>query len=176
MTYNKWLSPNGHAIASDKTDKIPEAAKVALDDRLQAQIDYSIDLQRIIESICHGMDIAEPKTTARHHYDMAVKYKNALQTPVSDVALDAGIVLANDELNAMLTRLNDIDGVYHWDGMFIRAALQTPASDGCATESEQLRKERDELARLVRKLVIEGCWDDESWIFARKVSAENGNT
>ena len=33
MTDEKWGSPTGHAIASDKTDKIaqPEAAKVALD-------------------------------------------------------------------------------------------------------------------------------------------------
>jgi len=44
-----------------------------------------------------------------------------------------------------------------------------------ATEAEQLRKERDELARLVRKIYIEGCWDDESWIFAKKVSEENEN-
>lgn len=78
MTYNKWPSPHGHAIASDKTDKM-----------------------------------TQPET--------------------ANVALDARIVLANDELNAMLKRLNDIDGVYHWDGMFIRAVLQTPASDGWMT-------------------------------------------
>ena len=77
MTYNKWPSPHGHAIASDKTDKMPQ---------------------------------------------------------VANAVLDANIVLANDELNAMLKRLNDIDGVYHWDGMFIRAALQTPASDGVLEE------------------------------------------
>ena len=29
MTYNKWPSPNGHAIVSDKTDKQPKSANVA---------------------------------------------------------------------------------------------------------------------------------------------------
>lgn len=35
------------------------------------QIDYSVDLQRIIEALCKGHDIPVPKTTARYHYDMA---------------------------------------------------------------------------------------------------------
>ena len=38
-------------------------------------MDYAIDLQRIIEDICRGdRTIREPSTTARYHYDMAVKY------------------------------------------------------------------------------------------------------
>jgi hypothetical protein len=49
-----------------------------LEDRLKKQIDYSIDLQRIIESLCNGRKIVEPKTTARHHYDMAMEYRQAL--------------------------------------------------------------------------------------------------
>lgn len=40
-------------------------------------VDYAIDLQRIIESICNGSDLPEPLTNARFHYDMAKKYKQA---------------------------------------------------------------------------------------------------
>lgn len=40
---------------------------------LTSHIDYSIDLQRIIEDLCAGGPIREPKTSARHHYNMAVK-------------------------------------------------------------------------------------------------------
>lgn len=39
MTYNKWPSPHGHAIVSDKTDKMtqPETANVALDALIEAR-------------------------------------------------------------------------------------------------------------------------------------------
>lgn len=81
----------------------------------------------------------------------------------------------------------DIIGIWGFDsatdewiaelGLWVGRGLETIRDAlTLATEAEQLRKERDELTRLVRQLVIEGCWDDESWIFARKVSAENGNT
>ena len=60
--------------------------------RLEDQINYSIDLQRIIESLCTGQDIVEPKTTARHHYYMAVSYqskiRDALQPHPSTVTPD----------------------------------------------------------------------------------------
>lgn len=38
-----------------------------------AQIDYGCDLQRIIEDLCRGGPIREPKTSARHHYNMAAE-------------------------------------------------------------------------------------------------------
>jgi hypothetical protein len=41
-------------------------------------IDYSIDLQRIIEDICKKRDISPPGTLARHHYFMAMDYRAAL--------------------------------------------------------------------------------------------------
>ena len=43
-----------------------------------SQSNYTIDLQRIIEDLCKGRDIREPKTGARHHYNMAVAYLAAL--------------------------------------------------------------------------------------------------
>ena len=43
-------------------------------------LNYSIDLQRIIESICNGREIVKPKTGALFHYNMAVKYQRALQS------------------------------------------------------------------------------------------------
>lgn len=51
-------------------------------ERLRAErlrgIDYSADLQRIIEALCYGNEIPEPKTGARHHYDMACKFRSTL--------------------------------------------------------------------------------------------------
>lgn len=42
--------------------------------------DYTIDLQRIIEDLVNGREIREPKTSARHHYDMACRYRAALSS------------------------------------------------------------------------------------------------
>jgi len=43
-----------------------------------AHIDYSVDLQRIIEDVCHSRDVRSPKTTARYHYDLATNYRTRL--------------------------------------------------------------------------------------------------
>lgn len=45
-------------------------------DRLKGQMDYAIDLQRIIEDLCADREIRLPGTSARYHYDMAVRYGN----------------------------------------------------------------------------------------------------
>lgn len=45
-----------------------------LEARVKAHSDYSIDLARIIENLCHGDEIRTPTTSARFHYDMAVAY------------------------------------------------------------------------------------------------------
>lgn len=37
-------------------------------------INYTIDLQRIIEALCEKRGMVEPKSTARHHYQMAKDY------------------------------------------------------------------------------------------------------
>jgi hypothetical protein len=47
------------------------------------QIDYSVDLQRIIEDLCRNRPIREPQTGARHHYEMAVAYRLASRQEVS---------------------------------------------------------------------------------------------
>ncbi len=66
-------SGNGMDCVGDGLCKGPEVSG-EVDDRMKAQIDYGIDLQRIIEAICHGYEIPTPKTTARHHYNMASEY------------------------------------------------------------------------------------------------------
>lgn len=54
---------------------------------LMAQIDYSCDLQRIIEDLCRGGPVREPKTSARRHYDMATAFLSALEaTPAPQTA------------------------------------------------------------------------------------------
>ena len=50
----------------------------ALEDSLARHSDYSIDLARIIEDLCHDREIREPQTSARFHYDMAVAYRRSL--------------------------------------------------------------------------------------------------
>jgi hypothetical protein len=42
-------------------------------DRYMDQVEYGVDLQRVIEGLCGGKEIPLPQTSARHHYDMAVK-------------------------------------------------------------------------------------------------------
>lgn len=51
------------------------------------QIDYSVDLQRIIEDLCRNRSIREPQTGARHHYEMAVAYRLASRQEVSVEAI-----------------------------------------------------------------------------------------
>jgi hypothetical protein len=46
-------------------------------ERYLSLLDYSVDLQHIIEDLCHDRDIKVPETGARFHYDMAVKYRAA---------------------------------------------------------------------------------------------------
>jgi len=71
------------------TDKATISALEAENKRLRearnSQTNYSIDLQRIIEDLCNERDIREPQTTARFHYDMAVRARdlsrNRRETP-----------------------------------------------------------------------------------------------
>ena len=77
--------------------------KAALDDRLQKQIDYAIDLQRIIEGICNDRDIAKPETTARHHYDMAISYQIKIRS-----ALQAAQVEKVEGLAEALREFDDL--------------------------------------------------------------------
>lgn len=61
------------------TDTTERAKLLALADRHIAQIDYSVELQRIIEDLCHNRPIREPKSGAKHYYEMAVAYRLASQ-------------------------------------------------------------------------------------------------
>lgn len=83
-------------------------------DRLLKQIDYSVDLQRIIEAICAGRKIPKPQTGALYHYDIAVSFQeqyahlSALQSPLPDLA---GLKL--DRYNRTpLTLEQSIDNAY----------------------------------------------------------------
>lgn len=58
-----------------------EALEEVKADRL-SQIEYACDLQRIIEDMCHGRDIREPKTSAVYYYNMAVAFRAALNGEV----------------------------------------------------------------------------------------------
>lgn len=62
-----------------------EADNKRLREARDSQMDYSIDLQRIIEDLCNERDIRDPHTTARFHYDMAVRARdlsrNRRETP-----------------------------------------------------------------------------------------------
>jgi len=64
---------------------VSAAEYAALKDRFERMIDYSIDLQRIIEDLCYSREIKAPETAARWHYDMALTYRASLtpKPPVS---------------------------------------------------------------------------------------------
>lgn len=95
-----WIQETGISLRA--------ALQSPSDKRLQDHIDYSIDLQRIIESLCHGEEIIKPKTTARHHYDMAVAYKAALQSPRVPVVDGLDIALEDaDYKNRLRQRFNN---------------------------------------------------------------------
>lgn len=51
-----------------------EAAVKALRERLDSCSRYAADLQQIIEDLCHERPVREPKTTARHHFEMAQSF------------------------------------------------------------------------------------------------------
>ena len=57
-------------------ERLPEAEKEIT--RYQQErdrwINYTVDLQRIIEALCDRRGLPEPISTARHHYDMAREY------------------------------------------------------------------------------------------------------
>lgn len=64
------LANSGYAAPIRNED--PMAEGVGFRERFNNLVDYSCDLQRIIEGLCSGGPIPEPHTSARHHYTMAV--------------------------------------------------------------------------------------------------------
>ncbi|TGR83315.1 hypothetical protein EN866_34260 [Mesorhizobium sp. M2D.F.Ca.ET.223.01.1.1] len=74
-----WDCPQQTVDASDYA---------ALKKRFGLQVDYAIDLQRIIEAICHSQDIPVPVSGARHHYEMAIAYRAALSQSQSPNTAD----------------------------------------------------------------------------------------
>jgi hypothetical protein len=60
-------------------------AKVKRQDEMRKnQLAYSCDLQRIIEDVCGGKDIRTPETSARFHYDMAVRFRRRAAQEATD--------------------------------------------------------------------------------------------
>lgn len=82
---NYYAAANPSAILALLDEKDALTARVAelternqwLDSARKELIEYSCDLQRIIEDLCARRDIRKPKTSARYHYDMAVKFSSA---------------------------------------------------------------------------------------------------
>ena len=61
-------------------------------------IDYTFDLQRIIEALCGRHGLVEPKSTARHHYHMASEYlasKAVFDPKTIEKAADIALSYAN---------------------------------------------------------------------------------
>ena len=79
------------------------------------QIDYSVDLQRIIEGLCHGRTIREPQTGARYHYDLAMDYqaratraeqeRDTLSRLMEDTASELGCASDNEAILEAIDRL-----------------------------------------------------------------------
>ncbi|WP_458760506.1 hypothetical protein ACSVBT_06860 [Afipia sp. TerB] len=71
------VSPGIHTDLSEAATRIESDAKriAELEAERINHIDYSVDLQRIIEDVCHSRPVRIPKTTARYHYDLAVGYR-----------------------------------------------------------------------------------------------------
>lgn len=64
----KWVAEGEARLVEAKA----EAAKATwLKQRCDGSEAYTVDLQRIIEDLCHGREIRTPKTGARHHFEMA---------------------------------------------------------------------------------------------------------
>ncbi|MDS1138617.1 hypothetical protein [Nitratireductor indicus] len=59
-----------------REQKLEEAEKeiTASHKERERWIDYTIDLQRIIEALCDRRGLPEPLSTARHHYNMAKEF------------------------------------------------------------------------------------------------------
>lgn len=95
------------------------------DDSLQAQIAYSAYLQQIIEALCHGHPIPEPKGTAVHHYEMAVAYRKTPQpSPQSEM-----VAVPRKTLDKIMYFLKYLEG---WQGKDGDAVVVEVAEDAIA--------------------------------------------
>ena len=77
----EWLRTNPDAVASGSDAQIINVLTMALHDisaqtdRFTEQLDYGIELQRIIYAICHGTELPESgKDGAPYHYQMAKEF------------------------------------------------------------------------------------------------------
>lgn len=100
------------------------------DDRLKKQVEYSSYLQQIIESLCDGRTIPEPKTNAVHHYEMAVSARTEQQKTAElgdRVELICSILLEYDQAEGLRSEQwvwpehKDDDG-YRGDGGYVHIA------------------------------------------------------
>ena len=106
--------------------------KIELDDRFARHLDYSADLQRIIEDLCRGGPIREPKTSARFHYDMAVAYLAATTSEPDNEALQIDLAIRNAGL--MLDPVPDGGGKWHYKLVPLAATSEPVAATHCVTE------------------------------------------
>jgi hypothetical protein len=100
------------SLSREAADRIEALAGEV--ERLKAErvshVDYSADLQRIIECICHKRDIRTPVTTARYHFDLAVKYRAEAESAERALAEALGhiAILANDMSDVVEAQYMDL--------------------------------------------------------------------
>lgn len=68
-----FLSVQGAVKASERLSEAEKEITRYQQER-ERWINYTMDLQRIIEALCDRRGLPEPLSTARHHYDMAREY------------------------------------------------------------------------------------------------------
>lgn len=88
--FERIINGNTHGGSNEKRDSdinLVRQVIAAQGDKIKSMLNYTIDLQRIIESICHDREIVRPITGAMHHYNMALEYRAATRSP--DEALEA---------------------------------------------------------------------------------------
>lgn len=104
-----------------------EAEITRLHQERERWIDYTIDLQRIIEALCDRRGLPEPVSTARHHYNMAREHLAA------ERLAGARVKATSDELSRYIERCRELSdgGEYSWWSRLseILSALAEPAGE-----------------------------------------------
>lgn len=104
-----------------------EAEITRLHQERERWIDYTTDLQRIIEALCDRRGLPEPVSTARHHYNMAREHLAA------ERLAGARVKATSDELSRYIERCRELSdgGEYSWWSRLaeILSALAEPAGE-----------------------------------------------
>lgn len=91
-------------------------------------IDYTTDLQRIIEALCDRRGLPEPVSTARHHYNMAKEFLEAKALSRTD-AVKVTEAMVEAAAKAVARRWGR-DVVWEEDEVVARVALKAAMEAG----------------------------------------------